>query len=121
MIYISKNLFSLDISSGWGKLWVRMRLKEGTMKRIAVAAEKDVVSSHFGLCEDFLIFNTEEGKICKIERVANPGHKPCELPELIHDLHADAIITGNMGKTAASRFTLMHIPYVIGASGEARA
>lgn len=91
------------------------------MKRIAVAADKDVVSSHFGLCENFLVFDTDEGKIQKIEKIANPGHKPCELPEFIEDLGAEMIIAGNMGKSAASRFRLMHIPFIIGAKGEARA
>jgi predicted Fe-Mo cluster-binding NifX family protein len=91
------------------------------MKKIAVAVDRDFVSSHFGLCENFLIFNTEGGKISKIEKIANPGHRPCELPEFVSSIGADIIITGNMGKTAASRFNLLHIPYVIGAEGEARA
>ncbi len=90
------------------------------MKRIAVAVDKDVVSSHFGLCENFLVFETDEGKICKIEKFAKPGHKPCELPEFVEDVGAEVIITGNMGKTAASRFKLMHIPYFIGVKGEAK-
>lgn len=91
------------------------------MARIAVAVDKDVVSSHFGLCENFLIFNTDDGHISKIEKVANPGHKPCELPEFIEHMGADLIISGNMGKSAATRFRLMHIPIIIGAKGEARA
>lgn len=91
------------------------------MKRIAVAAEQDVVSNHFGLCENFLIFSTEDGKIRKIEKVANPGHLPCELPEFVSHVGADVVITGSMGKSAASQFALLHIPYVIGAKGEARA
>ncbi|HLW22017.1 MAG TPA: NifB/NifX family molybdenum-iron cluster-binding protein [Sphaerochaetaceae bacterium] len=90
------------------------------MKRIAVAAEKDVVSDHFGLCEDFMFFNTENGKITKIEKLVNPGHVPCELPEKIIANGADTIISGNLGKNAANIFKMNGVEVVVGASGEAR-
>ncbi|MGI6467181.1 MAG: NifB/NifX family molybdenum-iron cluster-binding protein [Sphaerochaetaceae bacterium] len=91
------------------------------MKRIAVAVDKDVVSAHFGLCEKFLVYETDGDKIHKIEKIKNPGHKPCTLPKFIKEIGADLLITGNMGKTAASNCVLLHIPYIIGAEGEARA
>jgi predicted Fe-Mo cluster-binding NifX family protein len=90
------------------------------MKRIAVAAEKDVVSGHFGLCEDFLFYNTEDGKITKIEKFDNPGHRPCELPEKIIDKGVDTIISGKLGKAAAEIFQKRGVNVVIGATGEAR-
>ncbi|MGI6433712.1 MAG: NifB/NifX family molybdenum-iron cluster-binding protein [Sphaerochaetaceae bacterium] len=91
------------------------------MKRIAVAVEKDVVSGHFGLCENFLLFDTKEGHICKIEKFKNPGHRPCELPEFVQHTGANILITGRMGKAAADEFKKLDIPYIIGAQGEARA
>ena len=89
------------------------------MKRIAVAVDNNDVSSHFGLCENFLIFDTEDGKISKIEKLANPGHRACTFPEFIETFKVDLVIVGNMGKTAASRFKLLQIPYIVGVEGEA--
>jgi predicted Fe-Mo cluster-binding NifX family protein len=91
------------------------------MKRIAVAAEKDVVSDHFGLCEDFLYYNTDGEKITKIERFHNPGHRPCELPEeVIAHGGIDTIISGKLGKEAARIFQDKGVEVIIGAEGEAR-
>ncbi len=90
------------------------------MKRIAVATEKDVVSDHFGLCEDFVFFNTDNGKITKIEKFANPGHVPCELPEKIMAKGADTIISGKLGKTAAEIFKMHGVDVITGAAGETR-
>ncbi len=90
------------------------------MKRIAVAAEKDVVSGHFGFCEDFMFFNTEDGKITKIEKFANPGHVPCELPDTIIAKGATTIITGNLGREAAKKFEKQGVEVVIGVTGETR-
>lgn len=90
------------------------------MKRIAVAVDKDVVSDHFGLCENFLLYTTNDNHIVKIEKFRNPGHRPCELPEFVCDKGAQYIIVGNMGKAAAQEFDKLKIPYIIGAAGEAR-
>ncbi|MFA5570832.1 MAG: NifB/NifX family molybdenum-iron cluster-binding protein [Sphaerochaetaceae bacterium] len=91
------------------------------MKKIAVAVDKDVVSGHFGLCENFLVFDLENGHIDKIEKVKNPGHRPCELPDFIETIGAQMMIAGSMGKAAAKKFDELNIKYIIGASGEARA
>ena len=48
--------------------------------KIAVASEQQNVATHFGHCENFNIFDVENGKIVKSEIVANPGHKPGFLP-----------------------------------------
>lgn len=92
------------------------------MKRIAVAAEKDVVSGHFGLCEDFLYYNTDGEKITKIERFHNPGHRPCELPETVmtHGGRIDTIIVGRLGKEAAKIFKDKGVEIILGAEGETR-
>jgi predicted Fe-Mo cluster-binding NifX family protein len=90
------------------------------MKRIAVATEKDVVSGHFGLCEDFMYYTTDGGHITKIERFPNPGHRPCELPEKVVAQGADIIISGKLGKAAAEIFEHMGVKVIIGAEGETR-
>ena len=90
------------------------------MKRIVVAADKDVVSGHFGLSDDFMYFSTDGEKITKIERFPNPGHRPCELPEKIIEHGADIIIAGKLGKAAAEIFEKKGVQVIIGAEGETR-
>ena len=46
-----------------------------TMK-IAVAAMGSLVAGHFGHCENFIFFDTEDGKIVAENSVPNPGHRP---------------------------------------------
>jgi hypothetical protein len=50
------------------------------MLKIAVASENGMVTEHFGHCEGFMIFDTENNQIIKSETVANPGHRPNPLP-----------------------------------------
>jgi predicted Fe-Mo cluster-binding NifX family protein len=90
------------------------------MKRIAVAAEKNVVSDHFGLSEDFIYYDTDGVKVTKIERFHNPGHRPSELPEKIiaHGGKIDTIISGKIGKEAAKIFQNEEVEIIIGAKGE---
>ena len=48
--------------------------------KIAVAAMGEQVSGHFGHCENFNIYEAENGKIVSAEAVPNPGHRPGFLP-----------------------------------------
>ena len=37
------------------------------MMKIAVASEKEMVTEHFGHCEGFMIFDTENNQIVKVK------------------------------------------------------
>ncbi len=52
------------------------------MKIAAVAAMGNTVAGHFGHCENFIFFDTENGKIVSEQSVPNPGHRPGFLPNL---------------------------------------
>lgn len=45
----------------------------------------NTVSGHFGHCENFNIYDAEDGKITAEEVVANPGHRPGFLPNFLAD------------------------------------
>lgn len=96
-------------------------VKEHKMKVIAVATDNSMVSEHFGLCEKFVFFETEGKKISKIEKVPNPGHRPCELPEFVAKTGAHVIIAGNMGNTAAENCKTIGLDVIVGASGDVEA
>lgn len=87
--------------------------------KIAVACMGDLVAQHFGHCENFSIFETENGKITSAQSVANPGHRPGFLPNFLGDLGVNVIISGGMGGGAVEIFNERKIEVIIGASGNA--
>lgn len=86
--------------------------------KIAVASEKDMVTGHFGHCENFTIFETENNEITKAERIPNPGHKPGFLPNFLNDLGVKVIISGGMGGGAIDIFNEKDIEVIVGAEGK---
>lgn len=89
------------------------------MKKIAVASEKEMVTEHFGHCLNFNIFTVEAEKIMGSESVPNPGHRPGFLPNYLHDLGVNVIISGGMGGGAIDIFQEKGIEVIVGASGKA--
>ncbi len=85
--------------------------------KIAVASENGTVTQHFGHCEGFMVFNTEDDKIVGTENVSNPGHRPGFLPVFLHEMGVDVIISGGMGGAAVDIFNQNGIEVIIGASG----
>lgn len=89
--------------------------------KIAVASMSGKVSEHFGHCEGFDIFDTENNKIVKNEYVENPGHKPGFLPNFLNENGVKVIISGGMGGGAIDIFNEKGIEVITGASGDAKA
>ncbi len=89
--------------------------------KIAVASEGKLVTGHFGHCENFNIYDAEYDQIVNRQSVPNPGHRPGFLPNFLHDLGVDVIISGGMGGGAIEIFNEKGIVVVTGASGDAEA
>lgn len=88
--------------------------------KIVVAAMGKEVAGHFGHCENFIFFDTEENKIVSEESVPNPGHRPGFLPNFLADKNAEVIISGGMGGGAVDIFNERGVEVIVGASGDAR-
>lgn len=88
--------------------------------KIAVAAMGTSVAGHFGHCENFILFDTAEGKIISEQSIPNPGHRPGFLPNFLADNGAEVIISGGMGGGAVDIFNQRGIEVVVGVEGEAR-
>lgn len=88
--------------------------------KIAVACMGDMVAQHFGHCENFCLFDTENGKITETKNVVNPGHKPGFLPNFLGDMGTEVIISGGMGGGAIEIFNERNIEVIIGAEGNAQ-
>lgn len=88
--------------------------------KIAVASDKKNVSGHFGHCESFEVFETDDTIIKSEKTVPNPGHKPGFLPNFLNDLGVNVIISGGMGGAAVAIFNEHNIEVVIGQKGSSR-
>lgn len=89
--------------------------------RIAVAAMGKIVAGHFGHCENFILFDAEEGQITAQESIPNPGHRPGFLPNFLADKGAQVIISGGMGGGAVDIFNERGVEVIVGAQGDAQA
>ncbi len=85
--------------------------------RIAVATDNDMVSAHFGHCEGFTVYETQDKKIGEKEFLQSPGHKPGALPKFLSEAKVDVIIAGGMGETAQTLFNENGIEVVVGVTG----
>lgn len=89
--------------------------------KIAVAAMGTTVAGHFGHCENFIFFDTQDGKILSEQSVPNPGHRPGFLPNFLADHGAQVVIAGGMGGGAVDIFSERGVQVIVGAQGDAHA
>jgi Mrp family chromosome partitioning ATPase/predicted Fe-Mo cluster-binding NifX family protein len=94
--------------------------RRNDIMKIAVACNGKEIFGHFGHCENFTIFETENGKIVSESSVPNPGHKPGFLPNFLGDMGVEVIIAGGMGGGAVDIFNERNIEVIVGAEGDAR-
>ncbi len=87
-------------------------------KTIAVAADNDQVSAHFGRCPVFTLFEIEDNTIVNKQELANPGHKQGYLPEFFKEKGVDVVIAGGAGPMAVDMFKSFGIEIVVGVSGK---
>lgn len=82
---------------------------------IAVAKEGEMVCEHFGHCEAFALYNTDNGQNGVL---ANPGHQPGFLPGFLKQHGVQAVISGGMGQKAQELFSMQGIQVFVGAKGK---
>lgn len=84
--------------------------------RCAVPVAGGMVSSHFGHCEQFALFDVDEQnkRILRKELVSSPGHQPGLLPEWLAEQGVSLVIAGGMGSRAQGLFRQNRISVVIG-------
>jgi len=87
--------------------------------KIAVASEKEMITGHFGHCENFNIYDVENNKVVEATSIPNPGHRPGYLPKYLSERNINVIISGGMGGAAVEIFNDNNIEVVIGTQGPA--
>ncbi len=88
--------------------------------KIAVSCNGSQIWAHFGHCENFMVFNTQDGAIQASQSVPNPGHRPGFLPNFLADMGVNVIISGGMGGGAVDIFNQRGVEVVLGAQGDAQ-
>lgn len=98
----------------------KIDLKGEKNMRIAMPLTNGELSTHFGHCEHFALFDVDEkaGKIVDRQMLAPPAHEPGVLPRWLQEQGASMIIAGGMGQRAQSLFLENKIKVVVGATGE---
>jgi len=88
--------------------------------RIAVPVTGGSPAEHFGHCEQFAIFHTDDNgkEIDGVVMVPAPPHQPGLLPEWLRGLGVDVILAGGMGRRARDLFGSHGIEVVIGVRGD---
>jgi len=95
--------------------------RDGRPIKIAVPVTNGGLSSHFGHCEQFVLYDvgSDGTTIDQEQRVTPPPHEPGTFPRWLHEQGATVIIAGGMGSRAQSLFDQNGIRVVVGApSGE---
>lgn len=86
--------------------------------KIAVAADGEDVSQHFGHCQSYVVATVEDGKIVSRVTVPSPGHEPGGLPQLMHELGVICLLVGGIGPRAVELLAGLGIEVVSGVSGD---
>lgn len=72
--------------------------------KIAIPLTGGQLSSHFGHCEEFGIYEIGGGKVIKSEKKTPPAHEPGVFPRWLHELGVTVVVGGGMGNRAQSLF-----------------
>ena len=84
--------------------------------KIAVPLIANVLSEHFGQCEQFGIYTIEDNQIKESKLLKPPPHQPGVLPRWLQEQGVDVIIASGMGMKAQSMFDEKGITVVCGAA-----
>ena len=85
-------------------------------KIIAIPTSRDCLSPHFGHCETFAIFETDNGKIMNETHLVPPPHSPGVLPAWLASHGITHVIAGGMGHRAIALFNQHNIQVHVGAA-----
>lgn len=88
--------------------------------KIAMPYENGSVNPHFGHSKEFVIFDTEGGKVISKEIVANNGldHNHEGLAGFLKSQGVEVIITGGIGRPMINALQSIGFKVTVGAAGE---
>lgn len=90
------------------------------MIKIAVASEQNMVSGHFGHCENFNLYTVDGKQITESELITNAGTGHASLGAFLSERGVNVVLTGGIGAGAVSMLAQSGIEVVSGVSGDAK-
>ncbi len=84
-------------------------------KKVALPVSNGNLCAHFGHCEQFVVFETIDGKITSETFHTPPAHQPGVYPGWLHEMGVSDVIAGGMGQRAIQLFMANHINVYVGA------
>jgi predicted Fe-Mo cluster-binding NifX family protein len=89
------------------------------MLKIAIPANKNQFSTHFGGAEKFIVFEVDEQKkeIISSKEETPPPHETGTYPEFLQSLKVDIVIAGGMGPRAVSMLESSGMKVLLGVHG----
>ncbi|NLT03706.1 MAG: ATPase [Bacteroidales bacterium] len=84
------------------------------MKRVAIPLEQERLCAHFGHCEQFAVFDVDNGLILAEERLIPPPHEPGLLPGWLAEQGVTHVLAGGMGQRALDLFAARSIEVTVG-------
>lgn len=75
------------------------------------------ISSHFGHCKQFVVYNISNHEVITKEEIPAPAHEPGILPVFLGKHNITTIVCGGMGQRAIDLFDQQKIDVVLGANG----
>lgn len=95
------------------------KLKDFNMNvKLAIPSEDNKLSSHFGHCKQFAIYNINDNKVVEKKFVDTPEHTPGAFPKFLNDLGIEVVIAGGMGNKAQTHFKNQGIELITGATDD---
>lgn len=91
--------------------------------KIALPSNQDMVDAHFGHCEYFTVFTTDEkNQIVKVEKVMSPVGCGCksDIVHTLSEMGVSMMLAGNMGEGAVNVLNSHGIGVLRGCSGDVR-
>jgi len=83
-------------------------------KTIAIPTSNNSLCQHFGHCEKFVVFHTENNNIIDESYLVPPPHEPGVLPGWLASKGITHVIAGGMGHRAISLFNEQNIQVITG-------
>ena len=89
-----------------------------TKKKFAIPTVNNLLTPHFGHCEEFAIVETEDNSIINVNYITPPVHQPGAYPSFLANQGVSVIISGGMGVKAQDLFAQNNIEVCIGVSSD---
>lgn len=85
--------------------------------KLAIATEGNMVSNHFGKCENFTICEIEGDKLVEKKLTNTQGNQHASLPNFLDGLGVNVVISGGAGSGAMQNLNQKGIKIITGVQG----